>query len=329
LPDGNPADPEGDARLARDRAAKGRLLALLSELSDASAHTGFRPDLAAGKAVGELLAACEEAAAEPQDRRLDAVSLMDAEEARHWELGVVFVAGLVEGEFPLHPREDVFLRDADRAALRGEGARVDLKTVRDAEDRERRLFLAAATRARSRLYLCRHAVDVKGREKAPSFLWNDVRALLFGPDGPEGPPLGAAPAGLGQSAVPPEEAVRGDDLLTFLAARLGGLPAAAPEGERQMAVAIAREGGPAVAEALSRAARFRRVGCDAIPASAHAAFARSVEQVSPTQATAAALCRHRHFLQFVARVPEDDLPLSGPELDRRDMGILVHLALER
>ena len=26
------------------------------------------------------------------DRRLEAVSLMDAEEARHWELGVVFVA---------------------------------------------------------------------------------------------------------------------------------------------------------------------------------------------------------------------------------------------
>ncbi len=52
------------------------------------------------------------------DRRLDAVSLLDAEEARFWEVPVVFVAGLAQGVFPLRPVEDVLLRDDERERLR-------------------------------------------------------------------------------------------------------------------------------------------------------------------------------------------------------------------
>src|SRR5262249_35206611 len=183
--DGAPRDPEGDAALARAAAAKAALDRLCVEAAQAVRRTGVGAGAPMADAVRDLFDAAAEAVCAPPDRRLDAVSILEAEEARHWELPVVFVAGLVDKGFPLLPCEDVFVRDDDRLALRERlhGDRLDpaagsWRTAREGEDRERRLFLGAVTPPSERVYLCRHALDESGRAAAPSPFLREVGAAL-------------------------------------------------------------------------------------------------------------------------------------------------------
>lgn len=78
-------------------------------------------------------------------RRRDAVHLLDAYEARQWELPLVFVCGLVEGEFPRHRSPDALLPDSLRLRLRQQGVPVRLGSDLDAE--ERFVFEIAQSRA--------------------------------------------------------------------------------------------------------------------------------------------------------------------------------------
>lgn len=320
---GRPTDPAADARLARARAAKRRLLDALGEARAGAAG----PTLTVGALVGDLLAGAHDTTCEPPDRRLDAVSLLDAEEARHWELPVVFVAGLVEKAFPLHPREDLFLRDEDRDLLAarwgGEGAEggVPWRTTRDAETGERRLFLGAMTRARDRLYLTRAARDEGGREVAPSFYWRDVAiALGLAPDGPSR--FGADPADLDRSAPPLREVVTVGDLRRHVAsARPLGRPALLRAG-------VGPESDADVGSWLARAARFLRPLADPLPVESTPAFASATRVLSPTDVQAGFDCPHRFFLARVACVPQDDVPMRGTTADRRHFGTWIHAALE-
>lgn len=81
-------------------------------------------------------------------RRRDAVHLLDAYEARQWELPAVFVCGLSEGEFPRRAAPDPVLTDPLRLRLRQQGVPVAWAPERDAE--ERFLFTIAMTRATRR-----------------------------------------------------------------------------------------------------------------------------------------------------------------------------------
>jgi DNA helicase-2/ATP-dependent DNA helicase PcrA len=74
----------------------------------------------------------------------ETVNLATVHSAKGLEFPVVFLVGLVEGEFPVD-------------------------TVKPLEmEEERRLFLVGVTRARSRLYLCYHKKDDGGRATEPS-----------------------------------------------------------------------------------------------------------------------------------------------------------------
>ncbi len=319
---GRPLDPEADARLARARAAKRRLLALVAEAApkEAEARAGGAPP-ALADLVDDLLAAANDSSCEPVDRRLDAVSVLDAEEARHWELPVVFVAGLVEKGFPLHPREDLFLRDEDREALAarlsrdGDGAAVPWRTARDAEVSERRLFLTAVTRARTALVLSRAARDEGGRETSPSFFWRDAARALGRPaEGPDR--FGRDPRDLDRPAPPLVDVATEQDLLRFVAST-GAAGAAGCASDSR------------VAAWLARARRFRRETADSLPASATAAFVAATRRLSPSRIQAALDCPHRFFLASVAKVPDDDAPLRGTSADRRRFGTWIHRALEK
>ena len=241
--EGRPTDPAHDARVRRAVAARERLLALARDGAQAAARTHVREDATLAAVVDDLLAAAADATSEPPDRRLDTVHLLDAEEARHWELGVVFVAGLSEGTFPLRPSQDVFLRDDDRATLErlgvkgGGEAGAGWRTAEGGETAERRLFLSSVTRARRRLYLCRPAADDDGKDRTPSFFWNDVHAALATPAR-----LDAGPGDLGRLSVVPEEAVRPRDLLRYAADRLGALPRRGEEAERGRRPIVASTG---------------------------------------------------------------------------------------
>ncbi|MBL9086213.1 MAG: PD-(D/E)XK nuclease family protein [Planctomycetia bacterium] len=327
--DGRPLDPDDDARVVRARTARARLLALAHEGARAApglASAG-RPTVRA--AVDDLLAAADDASAEPPDRRLDTVHLLDVEEARHWELPVVFVAGLVDRAFPLRPREDVLLRDEDRERLAGDDAEgFTWRTAREAEADERRFFLVALTRARRRLYLTRPAADEDGRAAAPSPFVAAVAEALGRPEGDPDALLVATPD-LRRDAPPPEAAVVPRDLERFMAAHLGALATPAGDGDRRRAVALARTGGARAAALLARGARFLRPAADPTGDAVVAPATAAVAKVSPTSLEAGAACLHRFFLTKVLRLDAEEAPFGGVAFGARTLGELLHAALHR
>ena len=87
-----------------------------------------------------------------RDRRTDAVNVMNAYEARQWELRAVFVMGLVEGEFPRPPRAPLFLPD----------------TSQEQVQEQEYLFEVATSRARERLTISWPRADARGVDLAAS-----------------------------------------------------------------------------------------------------------------------------------------------------------------
>jgi ATP-dependent helicase/DNAse subunit B len=104
----------------------------------------------------------------PDDRRRNVVAVIDAYEARQWELPVVFVCGLIEGQFPRHHFENPLLGDEVRLALRSKGFRLRTSAEENAE--ERFLFELATSRATESLVLSWPKYNSKGDENLRTFL---------------------------------------------------------------------------------------------------------------------------------------------------------------
>ncbi len=108
--------------------------------------------------------------------RRDAVQLIDAQEARQWELPVVFVCGLLEGAFPRVPQPDPILGEALRGALRRRQIAVRNRSDRSSE--ERFLFNVALSRATSELVLSYPRLNGKGEETLGAFALAQVDSLI-------------------------------------------------------------------------------------------------------------------------------------------------------
>jgi len=96
------------------------------------------------------------------DARRNVVHVMDAYEARQWELPIVFVCGLIERHFPRYHREDPILGDAARRL-----AGLDAAADRQAE--EQFLFELATSRATEETILSYPRFDEQGEDTLPSF----------------------------------------------------------------------------------------------------------------------------------------------------------------
>ncbi len=103
------------------------------------------------------------------DARRNVVHVLDAYEARQWELPVVFVCGLVERRFPQYHAPDPLLGDAARR-------RLGLRTSGDRQREEQFLFDLVTTRATGRLVLSHPRFDEGGEELIPSFFLRGVEA---------------------------------------------------------------------------------------------------------------------------------------------------------
>jgi len=115
----------------------------------------------------EARAALKEATLRLADHRRDAVHLLDVYEARQWELPVVFLCGLLEGEFPRAATPDPVLSEEIRHRLRHNGTPVSTRTDREAE--ESFLFDFALTRATRQLVLSYPTHDEKGQPTLRTF----------------------------------------------------------------------------------------------------------------------------------------------------------------
>jgi RecB family exonuclease len=106
------------------------------------------------------------------DHRRETVHLLDVFEARQWELPVVFVCGLLEGDFPRHPSPDPLIGEECRIRLRQSGVPVSSRAEREQTDRF--LLTFAQTRATDRLYLSWPVDDGKGAPTLRSFALDDL-----------------------------------------------------------------------------------------------------------------------------------------------------------
>jgi hypothetical protein len=107
------------------------------------------------------------------DARRNVVHVMDAYEARQWEVPVVFVCGLIERHFPQYHREDPILGDAARRIA-------GLPTAVDRQAEERFLFELATTRATKETILSYPRFDEQGEDTLPSFFLQDGFAAVTG-----------------------------------------------------------------------------------------------------------------------------------------------------
>jgi ATP-dependent helicase/DNAse subunit B len=91
--------------------------------------------------------------------------------------GLSFVAvvlmGLSEGEFPKQEREDILLRESDRARLRERGLPLESKLHGD----EATFFYQAITRGRGRLLLTRPYLAEDGQVWEPSPFWAEITRI--------------------------------------------------------------------------------------------------------------------------------------------------------
>jgi ATP-dependent helicase/DNAse subunit B len=94
--------------------------------------------------------------------------VIDVFEARQWRLPVVYLCGLLEGEFPKHFSEDPILPDEVRERLRSLG--VPMKRTEDRQREELALFDVSLSRATERLVLSYAQLNGKGEPNLPSFL---------------------------------------------------------------------------------------------------------------------------------------------------------------
>ena len=88
----------------------------------------------------------------------------------------VALMGLSEGEFPRQEREDILLRESDRAVLREHGLLLESRLRGD----EGSLFYQSVTRARQRLLLSRPYLAEDGQPWEASAFWDEMRRLNGG-----------------------------------------------------------------------------------------------------------------------------------------------------
>lgn len=192
---------------ARSAAAKAWLLAMAEAAS-------YLPDRPIGLEVLLKFAqpALRDANIRDPEFRRDAVHLIDAQEARQWELPVVFVCGLLEGAFPRAARPDPMLGESLRAALRRRQIAVRTRSERDAE--ERFLFNVALSRATSQLVLSHPRLNEKGEETLGAFALTHVAGLVE----EQAPPCDLVPVAT-EARPATLSSLRSQESLTALAAR--------------------------------------------------------------------------------------------------------------
>ena len=94
-------------------------------------------------------------------------------DARGLSFEAAVLMGLSEGEFPRLEREDILLRENDRAALRELGLPLDTRLHGDEET----LFYQAVTRARKKLLLTRPYLALDGQAWEASPFWEEIYRL--------------------------------------------------------------------------------------------------------------------------------------------------------
>jgi ATP-dependent helicase/nuclease subunit B len=160
----------------RDIAALQTLQDVLRGLMLAEETLGNDQSIEYAEFFQELRGSVEAATYSPA-REAEGVLVASVLDARGLSFRAVALIGLSEGEFPKAEREDILLRESDRALLRERGLSIESKLRGD----EATFFYQAVTRARERLVLCRPYLADDGQAWEPSPYWLQVQRLMGEP----------------------------------------------------------------------------------------------------------------------------------------------------
>jgi ATP-dependent helicase/DNAse subunit B len=106
------------------------------------------------------------------------VPVLAATDVRGLKFRAMFIAGLVEGNFPIRPRHDWIYPHEERARLKKYGLTLE-DTSPNSLLKEEHYFYQAACRATERLYLTRPLVSADGNETVESYYINELKHALL------------------------------------------------------------------------------------------------------------------------------------------------------
>lgn len=164
----NPATAERDVAALRafKDVLRGLILIEKTLVTDALAYQTFYADLRGAVDAATFTV--------PVEAGVFTASVLDG---RGLSFEAVVLMGLSEGEFPKQEREDILLRESDRALLRGRGLALESKLHGD----EATFFYQAITRGRQYLLLTRPYLAEDGQGWEPSPFWVEMLSLNGNP----------------------------------------------------------------------------------------------------------------------------------------------------
>ncbi|HEX6051709.1 MAG TPA: PD-(D/E)XK nuclease family protein [Gemmatimonadaceae bacterium] len=230
---------------------------------------------------------------------------------------VTIVVGLIEKVFPRQARQDPFLDDDLRIALR-ERFGWDLPTSTDTVDRERECFLRAIASATDALYLSYPTTDADGRPSVRSFFVDDYEAVV-------GARLPVERASTPSAIARIHDTTTRADLMTAIAHDVWQyLPRTVDATDRRAAAfraleALARQDADVSAVRHGRRVSQRPQLEGVLPADApHLTLTLSASQLK-----ALGHCTYEHFVSKVL----SPIVLRPPEYDSLAKGTLIHAAM--
>ena len=320
-----PADAERAVELRAEARAISQADVLLQELLEA-AEQEERKGMNFVEFRELLLSVWAAEKAPVRDRRQDAVNLMSTYEARQWELDFVFVAGLIEKEFPSAPTEQPLVGDRARRAIRDTYGTA-LPTVADSLHDQHLLFYIAATRARRRLYLSYPQTDAAGKAFLRSYFLRGLEQLL------DSEACRVVKRSRSDMTPPPDLASDTSDLLALAHSGLATrVPAnAAPDSPERRTEAR----GVALYEALRETGASRRAALALAPRPPKLrqpealALLQTQEEALHFSASAFGRFLQCQFGYFVERILRLKGPAMPEEIDPRREGEIAHRTIEQ
>ena len=267
--------------------------------------------------LGMLARALRETPVAPVHAPAHAVQLRGTGPGCEAPARITIVLGLLEKRFPRQPRQDPFLGDDLRVALR-ERFGWDLTTSADTMDRERECFVRAVSSATETLYLSYSSIDSDGRPAVRSFFIDDLQATLD----TEIPVERLAGA---TAIVPVGEAARTTDLVASVAHDIWQyLPRTADFETRRAMAFRALESLAGRGSNVSVVRHGRRVSQrPALEGVMPEKAPHLTLTLSASQLKSISQCTYKHFVEKVL----DPKELVPPEYNALSKGSLIHDAI--
>ena len=106
----------------------------------------------------------------------DQVIMGDVDRSRSHKVKAIFIIGLNDGEFPSVHKDEGFLNDLDREALKQDGIELAKGTIENLYEDNFNIYKAFST-AEEKLYLLYSSSDVQGKALRPSMLINKIKKI--------------------------------------------------------------------------------------------------------------------------------------------------------